>query len=93
MGKRRLLTGIISGAVIGGVVSLFNEDAREYAKHKLCETRETASKLLDNPSETIRSVKQSIEELNDRITVGAENSVNALEQVENTLEKVTNRIG
>jgi len=93
MGKRRLLTGVISGAVIGGVISLFNEDARGYAKHKLCATRETASKLLDNPAETVRSVKQSIEELNDRITVGAENSVNALEQVENTLEKVTNRIG
>ena len=35
MGKRKILTGIILGASVGGLVTLFNREARDYAKDGL----------------------------------------------------------
>lgn len=93
MGKRRLLTGIISGAIIGGVISLFNNEARHYAKTKLCDTRDATSYLISNPTETVQSLKQTVEQLSNRVTVESNNALNALDQIESTLEKVTKRIG
>lgn len=92
MGKRRLLTGVISGAMIGGLVSLFNHDTRGYVKGKLCATREATARLINDPTETVQSVKQCVEKVSSRVSIEASNAMNALEQVENTLEKVTKRI-
>lgn len=92
MGKRKLLTGIISGAVIGCIISLFNEDARQYVKEKACATRDATTKIIKNPTETVQSLKQSVEDLSHLITEESSNAINALEQIENTLQKVTKRI-
>lgn len=92
MGKRRLLTSIISGAVIGGVISLFNSDTRRYAKVKLCSTRDAVSQIINNPTDSIKSVKQTIECINNRVSTESNNALNALDQIEDTLEKVTKRI-
>lgn len=88
MGKRTLCTGIFIGAVVGGLVALTNEEARDYAKAKFSLMRAEARYCLSNPSQSIHNFRQSFEQFNQKFTSGADSAVNALEQVENTLDKV-----
>lgn len=88
MGRRKLCTGIILGAVVGGLISLTNQDARSYAKGKLSTTKNYTKYYIKNPSEAVRSIRMSFDEFNKSFTSGAENTINALEQIEDTLDKV-----
>ncbi|MGM8363876.1 YtxH domain-containing protein [Virgibacillus sp. W0181] len=88
MGKRNLCTGLLIGAVVGGLVSLLNKDTRNYTKNKWDSTKTTASYYFSNPTEAVRNVKQSVDQLNSAVSQEAQNAINALEQVENTLAKV-----
>ena len=88
MGKRKLMTGIIVGASIGGLISLMNEDARKYAKEKANEAVDNVQQCIKNPAETVKQVREKVETLNEAISTNASSAVNALEQVENSLNKL-----
>lgn len=88
MGKRKLMTGIIVGASIGGLISLMNEDARKYAKEKANEAVDNVQQCIKNPAETVKQVREKVETLNEAISSNASSAVNALEQVENSLNKL-----
>lgn len=88
MGKRTLITGIVVGASIGGLISLFNEDARKYAKSSLTKSCENLSHYAKNPAEAVSTVRQTVLSLNEAVENNTESAVNALEQVENSLNKV-----
>jgi len=88
MGKRTLLTGIIVGASIGGLISLLDEDAREYAKQSLSQSREALLDCAKNPTEAVNKARNSVQSINNLIADNANNAVNALEQVESSLDKV-----
>jgi|SRR5699024_1484929 len=89
MGKRNLLIGVISGAIVGGVVSLFNKNTRNYVKTKCDEAKVSSSYYVKNPSEAIHKAKQKVDSFNHTFSSGADNALNALEQVGDTLEKFT----
>ncbi|SHH80796.1 YtxH domain-containing protein [Virgibacillus sp. Bac330] len=91
MGKRKLVTGVVLGATAGGLISLLDKETRVYAKEKLASAKSGASYMLKNPSETIHSVRTNFDKLNQAFAKGAENTINALNQAETTLEKVTNK--
>ncbi|WP_067728698.1 YtxH domain-containing protein [Oceanobacillus damuensis] len=91
MGKRKLLLGITVGAAVGGVTALFDRDTREYAKEKLVSARTSSSYFMNHPSEAIHNLRDTFDQLNQTFANGAENAINALEQVETTLDKVTNK--
>lgn len=86
MGRNKLFRGIIIGAVVGGIVALFDKDARDYAKRKAVDTSTTTKYFLKNPSEAIHNVRVTVDQFNQDFVKGVENTVNALEQVENTLD-------
>lgn len=88
MGRRKLYTGIFIGAVVGGLTALINKEARVYAKNKWRTTTKFTKYYLKNPSEAVRNVRISFDEFNKNFTSGAESTVNALEQIEETLDKV-----
>lgn len=88
MGKKTLLTGIVVGASLGGLVSLLNEDARNYAKETITQSRNSLSHYAKNPAETVNAVRQKVQSINSTIENNADGAINALEQVENTLNKV-----
>lgn len=92
MGKRKLITGMVVGALIGGVVALFDRETRGYTKQKLSSAKSASLYCLKNPSEAVGNFKQAFDQLHENVTYQAENAINALEQVEETLGKVTNRI-
>jgi gas vesicle protein len=89
MGKRNLLAGILLGAVVGGITTLFNRETRAYTKEKLASCKVKTGEMMKHPSEAVRNARMAFNELNERLSHNAENVINALEQVENTLGKVS----
>ncbi|MGP4108187.1 YtxH domain-containing protein [Virgibacillus sp. L01] len=91
MGKRNVLFGVLMGAIVGGLVSLFNNDARNYTKLKMNYAKNRSGYYMKHPSEAVRSARDSFDKFNKEFSSGAENAINALEQVENTLDKFANK--
>jgi len=91
MGKRKLILGITIGAVVGGATALFDRETRDFAKGKLASVKSGSAYFISHPSEAIHSLRDSVEQINQTITNGTANAINALEQVESTLDKVTNK--
>ncbi|WP_163971007.1 YtxH domain-containing protein [Oceanobacillus halotolerans] len=90
MGKRKLMVGVVLGAILGGIVALFDREARQYSKHQLTVLKDKTTNSVKHPSETVHNLKVSFDKLNKSFTNNAENAINALEQVEQTLDKFTN---
>lgn len=91
MGKRNLFAGVLIGAIVGGLATLFNKETRAYTKGKFVTYKEKTNQFVKHPSEAIRDTRTAFSQLNERFSYNAENVMNALEQVENTLEKVTGK--
>ena len=91
MGRRVFWTGVIAGAVIGGLTSLLNREAREYAKDVAQSTGETCMYVINHPDEAIRNVKNAAIFIEEKISENKSGAINALEQVENTLVKVSRK--
>lgn len=91
MGKNKLCRGIMIGAIVGGIVALFDKDARDYAKGKMTDTSTKTKYFLNHPSEAIHNVRMTVDQLNRDLAKGVESTVNALEQVETTLDKVVKK--
>ncbi|HEX6593017.1 MAG TPA: YtxH domain-containing protein [Bacillota bacterium] len=90
MGKRKLFTGIIVGAVVGGLTSLVDREVREYTKNKCSAIKATSGYYIKHPSEAIRNARVTFDQFNQTVSTGVENTINALEQVEEALDTVTN---
>lgn len=88
MGKRKLYTGIVLGAVVGGIISLMNKDARQYAKSKLHQTMQGTKYYVKHPSEAVRNARVTFDQFNQKFSSGAASTINTLEQIEDTLDKV-----
>lgn len=93
MGKRKLILGVVAGAVAGGAVALLDKDTRSYACGKVKEVKDSSSYYISNPSEAIQGLQNTVDKVNQAFESGSANAMNALEQVEQTLEKVTNKFG
>lgn len=91
MGKRKLCTSMLVGAVIGGLFALRHPEVRGYTKRKLSKAKSTTGYLFKNPSEAVRNTRIAFDKFNDQFSSGAESAINALEQVEQTLNKVSNK--
>ncbi|WP_284141546.1 YtxH domain-containing protein [Virgibacillus sp. LDC-1] len=92
MGKRKLITGIVVGAVVGGITALFDGDTRSYTKQRISRCKDMSSHVVRNPAEAVNNVKQSVDKFYETFSYQAENAVNALEQVEQTLGTVSDKL-
>lgn len=88
MGKRTLWTGVILGATIGGLISLLNEDVRNYAKNTATASLENVTFYSKNPEIAFSEIKAKVINMSEVVTESTENAINAIEQVENTVMKV-----
>lgn len=91
MGKRTFWTGIALGAIVGGLTALLDQDARRYVKDTCSEAKRSTSFYLNNPSEAVQTVRKTVKTLNENLGKGAASAMNALEQLEQTLEKRDNQ--
>ncbi|HLS61723.1 MAG TPA: YtxH domain-containing protein [Virgibacillus sp.] len=91
MGKNKLLTSIIVGGVVGGLVALRDKETRSYTTAKFDSVKRKCRQLKNNPSMVVAQVRTSIDECNERLTEGVDRTINALEQVEDTVDKLVNK--
>jgi len=91
MGKRKLFIGIIVGAIAGGLTSLFDQETRDYTKDKLGQVKEKSGQIVRNPSQAVRDARFTFDRVNNSVTENIQKAINTLEQVEDSLDKVTNR--
>lgn len=91
MGKRRLISSIAIGAAIGGIVALFDWETRNYTKHKLAVVKDKSAEIVKNPVVSIHNARVAMEEFSESLVYQTENAVNALQQVENTVARVTSK--
>ncbi|MBP1970621.1 gas vesicle protein [Virgibacillus natechei] len=87
MGKRKLFIGIITGAAIGGFAALLDRETRNYTKNKINSMKRSTGNIVNNPSEAVHNVRIALDKFNENFPSGATSVMNALEQVENTLDK------
>ncbi|HZW67687.1 MAG TPA: hypothetical protein VFF20_03655 [Pseudogracilibacillus sp.] len=86
-GKRIFWLSVVSGAVIGGITSLFNKEARSYSKDLVKETGETISHYAKNPDVTVQMAKDAVVSANQLVSKNTTSAMNAIEQVEDTVHK------
>lgn len=86
-GKTKFWTGIVTGACIGGIVALLNRDARDYGKSLLTQTSDCVSDCLHHPEDVVQKVKHSLTTFNDFIKDNTDQALNALEQIEQTVNR------
>lgn len=91
MGQRKLIVGVVAGALLGALAMQLDKDARNYTKNSLRKVKNCSSEWLQNPAESVQKLRMNVDRLNRNITVGAENTLNALEQVETTLDRLLNK--
>lgn len=91
MGKQKLITNMVIGAIVGGLVALRNKETREYTTATYTAVKRKGCELKNNPSAVVANVRTSIDEFNGRLSEGVERTINALEQVEDTFDKLVNK--
>lgn len=91
MGKRKLISGVLIGAVVGGLAALLDRSTREYATTKLHEVKESTSRYTSNPHEAIRDARIAFDKFNQGFSGGAEKAMESLEKLEQTMSKVSQR--
>lgn len=88
MGKRNLITGVVLGSIVGGVVSLINNDTRDYAKEQLGLAKEKIGYIANNPAQSIRSLQTALVETAENAASSLDGALNAADQVENTINDI-----
>ncbi|GGA89110.1 YtxH domain-containing protein [Ornithinibacillus halotolerans] len=91
MGKRRLMSSIAIGAAIGGIAALFDWETRNYTKHKLSVAKNKSTEIIKNPVLSVHNARVAMEEFSESLTYQTENAANALQQVENSLARITSK--
>ncbi|MBU5468177.1 YtxH domain-containing protein [Virgibacillus sp. MSJ-26] len=89
MGKRKLIIGVIVGAIAGGLTTLFDSEARAYTKSKLNQAKATTGNLVKNPSQTVGDIRSTVDRINNTVTGSLEKAINTLNDVEESLETIT----
>ncbi|WP_217589787.1 YtxH domain-containing protein [Lentibacillus saliphilus] len=87
MGKNKFWTSVAIGAIVGGLVALVDRDTRHYAANKLSDLKTGTSYCITHPSDTVRRLRMTVGHYNDAFMANADQAINALEQVEDTIDK------
>lgn len=88
MGKRTFWTSIAVGALIGGLTSLRKREVRAYVKESASKMGDAATYYVSNPNEAIQNVKETIKVIEQKLDDNSNSAVNALNQIETTVNKI-----
>lgn len=86
MGKQKLILGLALGAIIGGVVSLFDKETRQYVSAKIDASKDELSQIVQHPNESLTLLKHDVLNATNKVTDTLDSALNAMDQVESTLE-------
>lgn len=91
MKNNKLVFGIIIGALVGGLTALFDRETRNTTKLQCMNAKKKTNYYVKHPSEAVQNARIACNQFNESFNTGADNAINALEQVEQTIDKLTNK--
>lgn len=91
MGKKKFYTGVIVGALLGGFITLFDEDAKQYVKKSIKKSGETLRSYTKNPTEAIERAKRCASTVQKTVDDNVSGALHTLETIESSLNKFINK--
>lgn len=91
MGKKTFIKGIVIGAVVGGLVTLYDRDVRSYVKTASCNCLERTKTIVKNPTQALECVQSGLESLEENMEKGLNKVEDTLEQLEDFTESFLNK--
>lgn len=90
MGKETLLKGILTGAIVGGLITLCDKETRSYVTNQLQKCGSKANYYAKHPSEAMQKLNQSYTKCSEQLSSGLTTALEMLNQLENTTSKLEN---
>lgn len=87
MGKKKFYTSVIVGAVVGGLVALFDDDAKRYVKTSLQKTGNSFRSYVKDPIDAIEQMKECAEAVKRTVDENVSGTLSTLETIESSLSK------
>ncbi|SFM45933.1 hypothetical protein SAMN04487943_11956 [Gracilibacillus orientalis] len=91
MGKERLIKGILTGAIVGGLITLSNRDTRSYVTSRLEICGNRAAYYAKHPADTIHLLNVNYTKCSEQLALGLTSALNMLHQLQELTEKVDKR--
>ncbi|KAB8129353.1 hypothetical protein F9U64_15195 [Gracilibacillus oryzae] len=84
MGKELLVKGMITGAVVGGLLTLFDRDTRKYVGTKCIQSKDSIRYYAQHPADFVHQVNSTYQKCSHLLMKGLNQAENALQQLEET---------
>lgn len=91
MQNNKMVFGVLIGALLGGLMTLFDKETRSTTKIQCKNAKNKTSYYLKHPSEAVRNARVACNQFNETFNKSADGAINALEQVETTIDRLTNK--
>ncbi|MFC4401528.1 YtxH domain-containing protein [Gracilibacillus xinjiangensis] len=82
MGKKLLLKGIITGAAVGGLLTLFDRDTRNFVNRKCLQSKENISYFVKNPADFVHQINSTYQKCSSQLTNGLSQAMDIMQQLE-----------
>lgn len=91
MQNNKMAIGVLIGALVGGLITLFDKKTRTATKTQCKNAKNKTNYYVKHPSEAIKNARIACNQFNDTFNKSADSAINALEQVETTIDQLTNK--
>ncbi|MFG6149818.1 YtxH domain-containing protein [Halobacillus sp. B23F22_1] len=88
MAENKLITGIVTGALIGGAIVLFDKNTRQYVMSKSKGAGNCCRNYIEQPSEAIHDLRLSYESFSKKLNNGIDEILVLLKKAEDALNKI-----
>ncbi|MGP4042102.1 hypothetical protein ACTWP4_19670 [Gracilibacillus sp. D59] len=91
MGKQRLITGILTGAIVGGLITLSDRETRSYVTKKIQICGNKTAYFAKNPAEAIHQLNVNYAKCSEQLAAGLTSALNTLHRLQELTEKIEKR--
>lgn len=86
-----MCSGILIGAILGGLIAMADPRVRRYTKEKASCLSEKTVDLIKNPTKTTKKIRTSFDQISEQITKGTKWAVDTLETIEGSLDSLSKK--
>ncbi|SER57701.1 hypothetical protein SAMN04487944_106113 [Gracilibacillus ureilyticus] len=82
MGKQLLIKGMIAGAVVGGLLTLFDRDTRSFVNKKCLQSKDNLKYYAKHPADFVHQINENYQKCSKQLTSGLSTAMDMLQQLE-----------
>ncbi|GAE94409.1 hypothetical protein JCM21714_3564 [Gracilibacillus boraciitolerans JCM 21714] len=91
MGKELLVKGVVTGAVVGGLITLFDKDTRSFVSKNLQTCGSKSVYYVKHPADAIHQLNQGYAKCSKQLSSGLTFALDMLNQLQEVTQKVEKR--